>query len=223
MSKTIVISDTHFTKLFQPKRYKKLVGLINNADQVVLNGDFWEGMAISFDDFMNSKWKQLFPLLKEKKAIYVYGNHDDPALSDDRVYEFCETAVEEYALKTPKRTYYFNHGQDFLTPRVKDRSQLEKKARKLITRLEIFIAGIIQGVGFALLGPNILPKKFNEMTIFEREKIAPMEYLLVCGHSHKPQYQPNLNFIDIGFFNYGWANYMLIDDKGDFEFHSEKY
>ncbi len=218
-----VFSDTHFTRRFDEKRFQKLASLIEKSDMVIINGDFWEGLSVSFDDFINSEWKKLFQLLKAKKAVYVFGNHDDPVVSDKRIYEFCDVAVREYKYETPTRTYYFTHGQEFLYPKMKDPESARKRALKLLTKMDIFVAGITQSVIFTIGGSKILPEKFNYMTLEQRKRIAPIEYLLVCGHSHRPMYQPKLNFIDIGFFNYGWANYMLIDDMGEFKFVSEKY
>lgn len=221
--KTFVFSDTHFTRKFDQKRFDKLKSLIEASDRVIINGDFWEGLSVPFEDFLNSEWKKLFPILKAKETIYVYGNHDDPAISDKKVYEFCDTAVADYKLETPTKKYYFTHGQDFLFPKLTDPDSTKKRALKLLTKIDIFVAGIIQYILFKLFGPMIFPEKFNHMSLEERRQIAPLDYLLVCGHSHRPLYQPKLNFIDIGFFNYGWANYMLIDDKGEFKFISERY
>lgn len=220
---TLVFSDTHFTRYFEPKRYNKLVELINKVDTVIINGDFWEGLSISFNNFMNSEWKKLFPLLKSKNTIYVYGNHDDPAVSDERIYEFCSQAVADYKLATPTRKYYFTHGQDFLYPKLRDPDSTKKRALKLLTKADIFVAEILQYLIFNIAGPRALPKKFNKMSLEERKRVAPLDYLLVCGHSHRPLYQPELNFIDIGFFNFGWANYMLINDNGEYDFVSERY
>jgi predicted phosphodiesterase len=220
---TLVFSDTHFTRKFDKKRYLKLKSLIEKANKVIIDGDFWEGLSIPFTDFLNSEWKILFPLLKSKDTIYVFGNHDDPAMSDERIYEFCNQAVADYKLETSTIKYYFTHGQDFLFPKLKDRSLGIKRALKLLTKIDIFVAGIIQGILFKIFGPAVFPEKFNKMTLEERKRIAPLDYLLVCGHSHRPLYQPNLNFIDIGFFNYGWANYMLINEQGQFDFISERY
>ncbi len=220
---TLVISDTHFTKKFQQKRFEKLKTLIGKVDQVIINGDFWEGMSITFDEFMNSKWKKLFPILKSKNTIYVYGNHDDKRLSDNRVFEFCNQVTENYELETPKRNYFFTHGQNFLYPRKTDRDESVKKSCKPSTRFDIATANILQRTIFGLLGPNILPKSFNNIDQQTREKITSIDNLLVCGHSHTPQYKPEINFMDIGFFNYGWANYLLIDNQGEFEFKSERY
>jgi len=219
----LVFSDTHFTKKFDKKRFNKLSELINKADNVIIDGDFWEGLTISFDDFLNSGWNRLFSLLKAKKAVYIFGNHDDHRLSDDRIYKFCDKAVNTYELKTPKRTYFFTHGQDFLFPKTKDKNRNIKRSLKFKTKINIIIASTIQSILFTILGAKAFPQTFNEITIEQRKAIAPIEYLLVSGHTHRPQYKPEINFIDIGFFNYGWANYMLINENGDFEFKSERY
>lgn len=221
--KTLVFSDTHFTNEFDQKKFNKLANLINEADRVIIDGDFWEGLIVTFDEFLNSEWRKLFPMLKAKKAVYVYGNHDDQRLSDERVYEFCDNAVSNYEFLTNKHNYFFTHGHQYLFPRHKEDHINEKGEVPFSKKWNAIIGTKIQKILFGLFGPNIFPKSFNEMTLEERKAIAPMDYLLVCGHSHTPQYKPEFNFIDIGFFNYGWANYMLIDDKGDFEFKSEKY
>jgi predicted phosphodiesterase len=220
---TLVFSDTHFTRKFDQKRFKKLAALIKRADRIIIDGDFWEGLSIRFDDFMKSEWSRLFPLLKAKDTIYVFGNHDDPAVSDAKIYDFCNQAVADYKMETPARKYYFTHGQDFLFPKMKDPNSTKRRALKFLTKVDILIAEVVQTIIFKFIGPTAFPTKFNKMSFEERKRIAPLDYLLVCGHSHRPQYQPEINFIDIGFFNFGWANYMIIDDRGEFDFISEKY
>lgn len=221
MSKILVFSDTHLTTKFSQPKFEKLKNLIEKADKVIINGDFWEGLQITFDEFYNSPWKQLFPLLKAKNSVYIYGNHDSLFLSDERIYEFCDIAAKEYKIELPKGKFFFTHGSEFLFPQCKvlytpHEVNFERKWNSIIGTW-------IQTVLFAIFGPNIFPEKFNKMTKEERGAVAPLDYLLVCGHSHKPQYKEDLNFIDIGFFNFGWANYMTISDEGDYEFFSEKY
>lgn len=213
-----VFSDSHLTVKFSQKKFDKLASLINNSDLVIIDGDFWEGLIVTFDEFLNSEWKKLFPLLKAKNAIYIYGNHDHRGLSDNRVYQFCDEAVHDYELKTPKHTYFFTHGAEFLYPRQENVSKIKRER----PGVETFLTEV-QRIIFTIFGPNAFPRSFNAITKEEREKITSSENILVCGHTHKPQYQPDLNFIDIGFFNYGFANYMLIDNEGNFELKSERY
>jgi len=214
---TFVFSDTHLTTKFNQRKFNKLTQLIRQSDQVIINGDFWEGLIIKFDQFLNSRWKELFPLLKEKKAIYIYGNHDDDYFSDNRVFQFCDKATKEYYLETPKQKYFFTHGQHFLFPK-------QPKQYKLTPApLKEEILHFIQFLAFTILGPFAYPNKFNDISLEERKALTSMENILVCGHTHRPEHRKSLNFIDLGAFNYGYANYMLIDKEGNFELKSEKY
>ena len=72
--KTIIFSDTHIGKRCDRRRFEYLKKIISDADRVIINGDFRDHVVKS-DKFMNSKWKELFPLLKSKKTIFIYGNH----------------------------------------------------------------------------------------------------------------------------------------------------
>ncbi|MBI3955332.1 metallophosphoesterase, partial [Candidatus Gottesmanbacteria bacterium] len=73
---TIIISDLHLTRRFEKRKFNFLKKIIERSDQVVINGDLWDYYFSSFSQFVRSPWRQLFPLLKEKKTVYLYGNHD---------------------------------------------------------------------------------------------------------------------------------------------------
>ena len=222
---TLVFSDTHFTKKFYPRQFEALKKLISESDKIIINGDFWEGLGISFDDFLQSGWNKLFPLLKQKYTVYIYGNHDDKVFSDERVYQFCTKAVKEYYLDTPNQKYLFKHGHEFLFPKhtgdclnkqISEACTLHRKAR-------LAVAGFVQKVGFGLLGPRIIPAIINRIPTEVRATVGKSGYLLVCGHTHRPQYVPKSNFLDVGFFNHGWANYLLINNMGGFKLASTRY
>lgn len=222
---TLVFSDTHLSTKFNKKLFNALADLISKSERVIINGDFWEGLAIKFDDFLQSEWKQLFPLLKQKNAVYVYGNHDHQIYSDERVYQFCSQAVTEYHLETPSHKYIFKHGHEFLFPKHSDKC-LRDKANEAGTRWRRFrlkVAEIVQGVGFGLFGPKVLPAFINHIPKDKRDIVAEKEAVLVCGHTHRPYHNKKLKFVDIGFFSYGWANYMEIDENGDFKLISQRY
>ncbi len=82
--KTIVLSDTHLYEEFDEKKFNFLKRIISKVDRVIINGDFWDSYICSFSDFINSPWKKLFPLLKTKKTVYIYGNHDKKSLTDKK-------------------------------------------------------------------------------------------------------------------------------------------
>ena len=222
---TLVFSDTHFTKKFHQRQFDALKKLISESDRIIINGDFWEGLSISFDEFLKSEWNKLFPLLKQKDTVYIYGNHDDKIFSDNRVYQFCNKAVDEYYMDAPRQKYLFKHGHEFLFPQYfRNRHQeCAKKARTLRMRLRNTKNAIIQNIGFGIFGPKILPAIINRIPAEVRANIGKPGYLLVCGHTHRPGYVPKSNFLDIGFFNHGWANYLKIDDLGEFKMINERY
>jgi len=222
---TLVFSDTHFTKKFHPRQFEALKKLISESNKIIINGDFWEGLSISFDEFLKSEWNKLFPLLKQKDTVYIYGNHDDKIFSDERVYQFCNKAVDEYYLNTPKQKYLFKHGHEFLFP--KHSSDCIKKhkweARTLGRKFRLTVASIVQDVGFGIFGPRILPSIINRIPAEVRVTIGKSNYLLVCGHTHRPGHAPKNGFLDVGFFSHGWANYLKIDESGEFEMVSKRY
>jgi UDP-2,3-diacylglucosamine pyrophosphatase LpxH len=222
---TLVFSDTHFTQRFQPRQFEALAKLIAASNKVIINGDFWEGLVISFDEFLASEWRKLFPLLKQKATVYVYGNHDEQLFSDSRVYRFCDTVTNEYCLDTPTHKYLFRHGHEFLFPKYfRERHQAHvKRARSLRMRLSNEKNILLQNVGFGLFGPRVLPAVINRIPQDVRATIGKPDQLLVCGHTHRPGYMPKTNFVDIGFFNYGWANYLSINDAGEFNLVSKRY
>lgn len=223
--RTLVFSDTHLSTKFDRRLFDALTDLISKSEGVIINGDFWEGLAIKFDDFLRSEWRHLFPLLKQKKAIYIYGNHDHQIYSDERVYRFCSKAVTEYCLETPSCKYVFKHGHEFLFPKHSDKC-LRKPAGETRTcwrKFRLKIAEIAQSVGFGLFGPKVLPAFINHMSSEIRAVAAEKDSVLVCGHTHRPYHNKELNFVDIGFFSYGWANYMEIDESGEFNLISRRY
>ncbi|PIS21984.1 hypothetical protein COT50_04325 [candidate division WWE3 bacterium CG08_land_8_20_14_0_20_41_10] len=222
---TLVFSDTHFGKKFHKRRFDALSKLISKSDKIIINGDFWEGLAISFGDFLASDWNKLFPLLKQKQTIYIYGNHDHQMYSDDRVYQFCNQAVTEYTLETPLHKYLFRHGHEFLFPKHSEKCLREhmNQAGTRVRKFKLAVANVIQQVGFGLFGPKILPSFINYISAQERQSIGLPDQLLVCGHTHRPHANKKTGFLDIGFFNFGWANYVEIDNTGNYKLVSNRY
>jgi len=114
--KTVIFSDTHLTNMFDEKRYLYLKKIISDSDKVIINGDFWKGTVVSFNDFAESKWNLLFPLLLKKEAIYVQGNHDDLFIKKNSTI-FAVECCKKYVLKTKKYEYIITHGDIYTLPR----------------------------------------------------------------------------------------------------------
>jgi len=111
---TLIFSDVHLTDQFDEKKFVFLKRLISSVDKVIINGDFWDGYAVSFDAFLKSRWNKLFTLLRKNKAIYIFGNHDQKRFSDNRVSAFSIKQVNQYCLKTKKYTLIIEHGNRIL-------------------------------------------------------------------------------------------------------------
>lgn len=202
MSKILIFSDTHFSPKFNPRLYKKLVGLIRQADQVIINGDFWEGYFYSFDDFVNSPWKKLFPLLKKKKTIYLPGNHDPLSELDKRTKLFSNKVQKEYEFKSGNKTFVCTHGDQYI----------ESPGKKSILIRSPFWSSLLYAVYYA--GMWLFREHFWKIYRFENtrlQKIQKEKYpgkVLITGHTHLIQNQQdyvNLGLMTFGFFQYTWV------------------
>ena len=208
--RTIIFSDTHLTKKLDQQRFNFLKKLVQSADEVIINGDFWEGLAISFDQFVNSEWKQLFPYLKNK-TTYVYGNHDPKKLSDRRVSLFSKAQLEKKIIKVNGYILLIEHG-DKHTPgfeNIVDNQFFLSLAVRLHEKLE--------SLGFKVVGQrffdHFLYKNFTEdLRTYAQKKLSKKE-ILVSGHSHSVKYEPENNFINSGFIRHGVAQYLVIEDE----------
>jgi len=204
----LVFSDTHLTGRFNKKKFLFLSRIINKADKVIVNGDFWDGHLTTFNSFFTSKWSTLFKLLKQKGTIYIYGNHDRKEYSDSRVSSFSTIQSNSYMMKFNSQNYYFEHGNNFLF-------SIDKKLRfksyrlvKILTHiancfelpiqhLRIWFGGIISN--------NRIKKKRNGET---------KNGYLICGHTHYPEIDHKNKFLNTGFMKFGIASYLLIDENG---------
>src|SRR3982750_365904 len=94
--KTLIFSDSHLYGRFEETKFKFMWYLINSVDHVIINGDFWDGYIIDFNEFLATPWNELFPLLKERRSIYIYGNHDIVPPTDPRASLFSARQLDRY-------------------------------------------------------------------------------------------------------------------------------
>jgi predicted phosphodiesterase len=228
--KTLVISDLHLTEKFNQKVYDILIELLNKVDRVIINGDFWEKDHTNFDGFVNSKWKSLFPLLKAKRTTYLFGNHDESETCDDRTnlfsieqLEWKEVTLDEgtkleiysknklkdiYDIKS-KTVMRFNHGQGVVPFENKFHELLDKnilfKPLRPIIRLVFDIRIFFMKENHY----NLFKKMNNRMKLWTKNNLSENE-ILVCGHSHLQEVDLEEKFIDLGCFEKGQMQYMII-------------
>jgi len=208
--KTVVFSDTHLALPFDQKKFDFLIDLIERFDRIIINGDFWDGYLISFDEFVNSKWNMLFPHLLNKETIYVYGNHDKESQSDTRRSLFSKIQTKKYILETRMYTYQIEHGNR-LSPFVDETDGFVSPpwVQKSFSVAEYFIV-------------NHLPKRIMKVTHGRfNNKIKKLwldeskeNQILVTGHTHFAEIDLESRFINTGFVNHGLGHYLSINEEG---------
>ncbi|OGK15363.1 hypothetical protein A2774_03470 [Candidatus Roizmanbacteria bacterium RIFCSPHIGHO2_01_FULL_39_12c] len=198
--KILVFSDTHLTDKFEENKFNLLKKIISASDRVIINGDFWDGQLTTFDKFISSGWNKLFPLLRSKKTIYLYGNHDLKSFSDSRTSLFSVIQTDIYSLKLNEKTLVFQHGNKLLP-------LIDEKLPRWLTKYTTLVAG------FLLV--NLPPLRYLLKTAGQKmkdkvKKIYKNGEIVVCGHSHWVDFDLNNQYINTGYIENGVAKYLLI-------------
>lgn len=217
--KTLVISDTHLTHKFDRAKFGFLAGIINDSDRVVLNGDFWDGYTCKFSDFLRSKWKKLFPLLKASKTVYVLGNHDNVNLTDERAsrfsvkvcedfYEFEDAEVNFVAEHGHQYVHYLDYKLPFLTkfPFANQAHQRFSKWLLLRKGLDVYKDDI----------------ENNKLMAEQGHLRHDDKAFLLMGHTHLAELDGLNKYANSGCVLYGYAQYLTIEN-GQVDVHYARY
>jgi predicted phosphodiesterase len=207
--KTLIFSATHLTQKFDPKFHEFLVRLISSVDRVIINGDFWDGQSCTFDDFVKSQWKKLFPLLKSKETIYLYGNHDRKSYSDGRVNLFSDIQSDSYSLPTTNYTLALQHGHEIVPFGDKEERPIVLRHARMNNLYEWGerLATKLSG-GHFLRIYRIFNKK---MKLYIRDNLRENE-ILVTGHIHAPEFDLKNRYINT-FIRHHKAYYIIVDNN----------
>ncbi len=209
--KLLVFSDTHLTEFVEEKKFNILKDIVSKADKVVINGDFWDGYLSSFDEFRNSGWKNLFPILKKKKAVYVYGNHDNKQFHHTKLARmFSDIQTDRFKLKIGDNTYIFEHGNRLLPFGDEDalQAQIKSTFNKLTNKIESMMIKTF-GVHY-----QRFLQKYNEVIKSKIVKELKKNEYYVCGHTHSAEIDRKNRFINTGVIKDGLAQYIHITEKG---------
>jgi len=209
--KTLIFSDTHLTHNFEPKKYTLLKKIISSADKVIINGDFWDGLSTTFDKFVKSDWKALFPLLKQKQTVYIYGNHDCCHMSDARVNLFSIKQTEEYYAYTNPKKLIIRHGHQH-TPSIQNYFKNKHVLKTLNDMHDSAEKAIIKIFGRSIFRYGLYRSFTFSIHRYARRHIKPGE-VLVCGHSHNAVFKPEKKYINSGLIRHGLAQYLIIENK----------
>ncbi len=203
MNNILVISDTHLSIPFEEKKFRFLATLIEKYDQVIVNGDFWEGYVISYDKFVVSPWRFLFPILKKKNAIYLFGNHDPEEYGNGSFDAFSIKQTDSYQVKANGHTFLLEHGHRLLPLDSGDYNK-RRRATKNMDRLEKYM---IKGFGAKY---QKLLKPYNKKIKKKLTNVLNEAEYYVCGHTHCAEIDHKNRFINTGVIKHGLAQYLVI-------------
>lgn len=211
--KVLVFSDSHLTDQFDQRLYDYIVNLLKKADKVIINGDLWDAYLVTFDEFINSKWKKLFPLLKKKKCVYILGNHDKRKFMDERVSLISDEVVDSFEFIQKKTRFHIQHGH-FIAPTY-DRYRFLKNPNRVRNLYKIFRAHILP-VFFVQLIYNYIEHKKGKSQ-FEKfvKDCLPKKTetdVFIFGHTHLHLKTPNGLIHNLGPLDSNNKHYMLIEN-----------
>ncbi len=219
--KLIIISDTHLTNRFHAPKYEFLKNLVASTEEVILNGDFWDSYFTSFQDFIQSDWKKLFPLLKQKNALYLYGNHDREIDSDSRASLFSTRQTHTHTMRVGPHVFAIEHGNRF-------QRALSEKMPALRNAVPILrqIVRVENSIEWALMnvfGWHHYTKMANTRIKRLYKAGRKNNEVLVIGHTHCPEFDLEFGFLNSGKMSSGHATYLTIDWNDDIKLHYARY
>jgi predicted phosphodiesterase len=207
----IVLSDCHLDSRFDEHVFLKFKKIIEKADVLVINGDFWADSAGSFEKFITSKWQKLFPLLKAKKTYYIFGNHDMPILSDERIYQFCEWAGFRLKIKAGDISLHIEHGHLLSGNLVRNLFIAFQRHPKLL-KYVTFPYGLYENSAKFVTSRTRfnLMKKLNTEFKTSRLWVSTEDEYFFMGHTHVPEFDVNARYVNTGLTHNGHFNYVEV-------------
>lgn len=197
----LIFSDTHLTHHFNYRKYLFLKSIIEKADKVIINGDFWDGYLTDFNRFISSDWQKLFPLLKQKQTIYLYGNHDPQNKNDTRVKLFSNTQANLHTFSFNNQSIQVMHGHQF------DKHTGNYKFIKTMIWIQ---KNIIQ-----IFGLQFYQWLFTLRNLHIKNTIKKKRGIItITGHTHKNEYSPTKDhYLNSGMIRFGIGQYLLLENN----------
>lgn len=194
--KTIICSDLHLAGDFDATKFEYLKDLFSDCDQLIINGDFWDGYEIRFEKFVKTPWSRLFPIMLAKNTVYIYGNHDK-ADWNIRPELFSTSQFSSYTLQVGKVELLIEHGHQF-----------SPSFDITWPKLSYVLSSIVSSKRFRL-GNELKGWENMQMKKYAKENLHANQ-LLVCGHSHIPENNRAHHYLNTGFIENGIASYIAI-------------
>ncbi|MDA1079208.1 MAG: metallophosphoesterase family protein [bacterium] len=215
--RTLIFSDTHLTPIFEPARFNALAELIRSVDQVIINGDFWDGYYCTFSSFLNSKWSALFPLLLQKQTIYLYGNHDTEQFCDERVNLFSVRQAVVHLLQVGDQRLDIRHGHHIDTQNPLFHADIIFRNSSPFIRRAYRTLCYVRDKNILVLSEiyrrYLRRSDSYDDVVLQRYAENHMEQnqVLVCGHSHIQRDVRASKYLNTGRFEFGRAEYGLVE------------
>lgn len=206
----LIISDLHLTDKFNQKRFDELNDAFSKVDQVILNGDFWDSYRCSFDQFITSKWSNLFPLLLNKKTIYLYGNHDLKEDSDERVNLFSLEQGIFREIPWKDKILHIEHGNQLVPGFMENHFELRRN--KIIFKILLTAHLIKEWVLETFLPSKIVHHKIDKKLKAAVIKNRKENEIWILGHSHLAEMDLEKGYINSG-VNREKLQYIVVSDS----------
>jgi UDP-2,3-diacylglucosamine pyrophosphatase LpxH len=204
--KVVIISDLHLGGRFNQAKFELIQKAIQGGDKLIINGDLWEGFDITFEQFLASGWRQLFPLFKEKKAVYLTGNHD-PLQANPATERFAVQTAKKYQFSQNDAQFLVIHG-DLFEPNLDLR-------HPNLPRWLLSLGSKFERLVIKLFGRNYLKfylQSNKKMKNWRRAYLDPSVWL-ICGHSHLAEINQADKYANSGIFlASGLASYLVVED-----------
>jgi predicted phosphodiesterase len=203
--KTLIFSDSHITHEFDEKKFRFLKTIINDADKVIINGDFWDSDYLTFEQFISSPWKHLFPYLKSKNTVYLYGNHDKKEDTTKDVSLFSDLQTKRYEIPVGTKKAIIEHGDRLMPfgnwkkiPRINAISEF-------LNSVEKFLAFHNKKIMHLTIG------RYNRQIKEKLKDELKKNEVFVCGHTHVAEFDEVNGFINSGIVKHGIGQYLLLE------------
>lgn len=219
----LVFSDTHLYLPFDQKKFNYLKKIINSSDQVIINGDFFDDYMISFADFMKSPWNQLFPFLKKKKAVYIFGNHDQEKFCNNQMSKFSDVQTEGYKIILKNKVFVFEHGH-----KTRPTPDMMFKMSWKNMHYGMIVIHFIRNLFVKIFGKLAIKIIFGRLNNDSKRKIninyqPKNNEIYIIGHNHYGEIDEKDNFACCGAILYGFGQYLTIDSAAKITLHEEWY
>lgn len=206
----IAFSDTHLTKQLDKRKLKFLLSIIESSNKVIINGDLFDLYRSKFFKIIQT-WEVLFKLLSTKQTVLTLGNHDNFTKEHKKylLEKFKIQVVPLTSIPFQNQELVFMHGHvqsptlDMINPRF--------FTNKIVISLHNFRNVLL----VKLFGERYFSFKSKENLILMKYALESLtdNQVLVCGHTHVPEFDLEHKFINLGFVDYGIATYLEIVDN----------